>query len=145
MTSIGTRRQLSVTMLGAALALVVWLPLLTTYVAAPYAWTTLWWIHLDVAELIALGGAGLLAWRRHPAATVFAAAAATLLVADAVTDVALATVDAVGPTELVRALAMALLAELPLALLCLDLARQSARCYPEPRTLLAARGVSRLG
>lgn len=109
------RRLQGLVLLGAGLALLPWLGCLAGTLPAGEAAA---WVALDALEAAALLTAGsrlLRADDRHRAA---AAAAALLLVADACIDVA--TSDA-GP-ELVRALAMAVAAELPLAALCATLA-----------------------
>ncbi|MBW3086895.1 hypothetical protein KEM60_03124 [Austwickia sp. TVS 96-490-7B] len=133
MTTIATRQQLSVVMLGSAALLLVWIPMLGVVLPAG-ADNDRWWQCWDLLELLALGVGGVLALRRSSSAVFFAVAAATLLLIDACVDVGTAWVDG---SQLWRAVAMAAVAELPLTVLCVDLARQSAARYPAGRALLA--------
>jgi hypothetical protein len=109
------------------LALLPWLVVLaaglpTTAVASN--WRTVW-IGLDAAEAVALITTGLLAVRGHRLHPLTATAAATLLVVDAWFD----TVTAAPGADQVSAAAMALGAELPLAVVCAALA---ARGHARP-------------
>ncbi|MFF7844968.1 hypothetical protein ACFZC6_40415 [Streptomyces ossamyceticus] len=109
------------------LALLPWLVVLaaelpTTAVASN--WRTVW-IGLDAAEAVALITTGLLAVRGHRLHPLTATAAATLLVVDAWFD----TVTAAPGADQVSAAAMALGAELPLAVVCAVLA---ARGHARP-------------
>ena len=76
------------------------------------------WIGLDAAEAVALIATGLLTVRGHRLHPLTATAAATLLVVDAWFD----TMTAAPGADQVAAAAMALGAELPLAVLCVVLA-----------------------
>lgn len=87
---------------------------------------TLAWVGLDAMEAVALVGAGVLALRRHPLLSPAAALTAALLVADAWFD----TTTSSG-ADLVVALVLAAVAELPLAALCAVLAVRSARGGPD--------------
>jgi hypothetical protein len=109
------------------LALLPWLVVLaaglpTTAVASN--WRTVW-IGLDAAEAVALITTGVLAVRGHRLHPLTATAAATLLVVDAWFD----TVTAAPGADQVSAAAMALGAELPLAVVCAVLA---ARGHARP-------------
>ncbi|WP_329564039.1 hypothetical protein [Kitasatospora sp. NBC_01266] len=107
---------------GAGLALLPWIVVLalTLHHAAG-------WVVLDVAEAAALLGAARLLRTGHRLHRPVAALAAVLLLADAGWDVGTAG----ARSALLVALAMAVLAELPLAALCAGLAlRGSAPCRP---------------
>jgi hypothetical protein len=97
---------------AAAVALLPWLVLLVA------CGEDIGWIVLDALEFTALLTADRLLRHGHRAAGPAAAVAALLLTADALVDVRTAAPGA----ELSTALAMALLAELPLAVACLMLA-----------------------
>jgi uncharacterized membrane protein len=84
------------------------------------------WSGFDVALALLLLAVAVTAWRRSPWLEGAATAAATLLFVDAWFDVLTASTQ----TELVLALVEAVLVELPLALLCLVLARDSQRHLP---------------
>ena len=99
----------------AALALLPWLAVLV-------ACGETWWAVLDTLEFTTLAATHALLGRRHPAARWTAAAAAALLCADALADVA---TSAPG-VALASALAMALCVELPLTAACVTLARTGA-------------------
>ncbi|MFD4789708.1 hypothetical protein ACFWN1_22135 [Streptomyces sp. NPDC058459] len=114
-------------LVGAGLALLPWLGYLAGTLPPAEAAA---WVALDALEAAALLTAGSRLLRdgtRHRAP---AAAAALLLLADACGDLA---ISAPGP-ELARAVAMAVVAELPLAALCTALAAR-----PGPRTRRGAR------
>jgi len=81
------------------------------------------WAGFDVILALLLLAVAVAAWRRSAWLEGAAAAAATLLFIDAWFDVLTSSTQ----TELVLALAEAVLAELPLALLCLLLARNAER------------------
>ena len=102
---------------AAALALLPWLVVLIA------CGEDTAWIVLDALEFTFLLAADRLLRRGHRAAGPAAAVAALLLTADALADVR----TAAPGTELSVALAMALLAELPLAVACLTLARVAPR------------------
>lgn len=109
------RRRQGRVLLGAGLVLLPWLGYLagTLPPAEAAAWVT-----LDALEATALLTAGSRLLTGDPRHRAPAAAAATLLLADACIDLATAAPGA----ELMTAVAMAALAELPLAALCVALA-----------------------
>jgi hypothetical protein len=84
------------------------------------------WSGFDVGLALLLLAVAVTAWRRSPWLEGAATAAATLLFVDAWFDVLTAS----SRTELVLALIEAVFVELPLALLCLVLARDSQRHLP---------------
>ena len=86
------------------------------------------WTGFDVALAVVLVSVALAAWRRSPWLEGAATAAATLLFVDAWFDVLTSSTTA----ELVVALIEALLVELPLAALCLLLARDTERRFLRP-------------
>jgi hypothetical protein len=118
-------RRLGYALVGCGLALLPWLLVLATGLpgtaTAPhwsYAWTG-----LDALEAVGLITTGLPAVRGgHPRAPV-AAATATLLVVDAWFD----TMTAATYRDLMSALAMAVCAELPLAVLCMVMSVRATR------------------
>jgi len=81
------------------------------------------WAGFDVLLALLLLAVALTAWRRSPWLESAASAAAVLLFVDAWFDVLTAS----GRTELSIAIVEAILVELPLALLCLLLARDGER------------------
>ena len=83
------------------------------------------WGGFDVMLAVMMLAVALAAWRRSPWLEAAAAAAATLLVVDAWFDVLTASTQ----SELVLALVEAVLVELPLALLCVWLARGAERFW----------------
>ncbi|MDF3144864.1 MULTISPECIES: hypothetical protein [unclassified Streptomyces] len=102
------------------LALLPWLVVLAGSLpgtAVASNWRTVW-IGLDAAEALGLIATGLLAVRGHRLHALTATAAATLLVVDAWFD----TMTAAPGVDQVSAAAMALGAELPLAVMCVVLA-----------------------
>ncbi|WP_020119310.1 hypothetical protein [Streptomyces canus] len=107
-------------LVGCGLVLLPWLfvptaALPATAVAAN--WRTVW-IGLDSSEAVGLIATGLLARRRHHLHPLTAVATATLLVVDAWFD----TLMAAPGADRVSAVAMALGAELPPAVMCVVLA-----------------------
>ncbi|MFF0478949.1 hypothetical protein [Streptomyces sp. NPDC004284] len=112
-------------LVGAGLALLPWLGYLagTLPPAEAAAWVTL--DALEAAALLTAGSRLLRGDARHRAP---AAAAAVLLLADACVDLATA---AAGP-DLAVAVAMAVLAEIPLAVLCAVTAARPSRTRPRP-------------
>lgn len=116
-------RGLGVALVCCGVAVLPWLLVLagslpgTTRVSH---WDTVW-IGLDVLEALGLVTTGCLVLRRDPRRCLPAAATAALLVVDVWVDV---TTSASG-TELVTAVAMAAVVELPLAALCTVLAVRS--------------------
>lgn len=84
------------------------------------------WGGFDVILALVLLAVAVTAWRRSPWLEAAAAAAATLLFVDAWFDVLTSSTQ----TEFTVALVEALLVELPLAVLCLLLARNAERHLP---------------
>ncbi|MFJ6347907.1 hypothetical protein ACIQKB_00320 [Streptomyces sp. NPDC092046] len=110
-----SRRRQGRVLLGAGLVLLPWLGYLAGTLPPVEAAA---WVTLDALEAAALLTAGSRLLTGDPRHRAPAAAAAALLLADACVDLATA---APGP-ELITAVAMAALAELPLAALCVTLA-----------------------
>lgn len=122
------RRWPGYVLVACGVALVPWLVVLavglpTTTTASHWA---LAWVGLDSMEALGLIATGVLTLRRDPRRSVVAAATAMLLVVDAWFDV---TTAAAG-SDFGSALAMALGAELPLALICATLALRPPRTHP---------------
>ncbi|MEU6481700.1 hypothetical protein ABZ858_33445 [Streptomyces sp. NPDC047017] len=112
----GRRLRVEYALIGCGLALLPWLAVLAGVLPGA-AGATRWrgaWIGLDVLEALGLIATGLPVLRRHRLHALAATATATLLVTDAWFDTMTA---APGPDRL-AALAMALCAELPLAVVC---------------------------
>lgn len=110
---------------AAAAVLVPWIVVLAVRLPADHAashWDVTW-AGFDVVLSLVLLGVALAAWRRSPWLEGAAAAAATLLFVDAWFDVTTSATTA----ELVMAVVEALLVELPLAALCIHLARHAER------------------
>ena len=108
-----------------ALLLVPWVVLLvfalpSTHQAAHW---DIAWAGFDVGLALVLSGVALAAWRRSPWLEGAATAAATLLFVDAWFDVLTSSTR----PELIVALVEAVFVELPLAVLCLLLARNAER------------------
>jgi predicted branched-subunit amino acid permease len=109
----------------AALVLVPWIIILATRLPATHAaphWN-LTWAGFDVALTLLLIAVAAAAWRHSPWLEGAATAAGALLLVDAWFDV---TTSSSG-TELGVSLTEALLVELPIAILCLLLARDAER------------------
>ncbi|MFI2619562.1 hypothetical protein [Streptomyces sp. NPDC018584] len=113
-----TPRWTAPVLTGAGLALLPWIG----YLAAtlPPAQAVAWGL-LDSLEAYCLVTAGVRLARGHGGHRIPAAGAALLLLADAVADL----LTSAPGTPLAQALAMAVLAELPLAALCTVLTRRS--------------------
>jgi hypothetical protein len=94
------------------------------------------WGGFDVGLGISLGLTALLLLRRSPFAGVAAAASGTLLVCDAWFDI----VTSRGTDELLQAVALALVAELPLAAVCFWIARNIERVLADARPHLERLG-----
>lgn len=112
-------------LLGAGLVLLPWLGYLAGTLPPAEAAA---WVALDALEAAALLTAGSRLLRGDARHRAPAAAAAVLLLADACVDLA----TAAPGTELAVALAMAALAELPLAVLCAVVAARPPRARPGP-------------
>jgi hypothetical protein len=97
------------------------------------------WAGYDVGLLIGLVWTAFCALRRSRRLTIAAAATGALLVADAWFDV----ITSPGGWDLAEAVAMSLLAELPLATLCFWLAFHSQEVIERRLKLLAGRGRQR--
>ncbi|WP_254389967.1 hypothetical protein [Streptomyces sp. AC550_RSS872] len=114
-------------LVACGLSLLPWLVVLADSLPAAAVasnWRTVW-IGLDAAEAVALIATGLLAVRGHRLHSLTATAAATLLVVDAWFD----TMTAAPGADQLSAVAMAVGAELPLAVVCVVLA---ARGHASP-------------
>jgi hypothetical protein len=109
----------------AAVLLVPWVVLVIVALPSAHraAHWDIAWAGFDIGLAVLLVAGAVAAWRRSPWLEGAATATATLLVVDAWFDVLTASTR----TELVVALAEAALVELPLAVLCLLLARDTER------------------
>jgi hypothetical protein len=118
----------------AAIALVPWIVLLVSVLPSrdEAAHWDIAWGGFDVAIALLLLAVALAAWQRSPWLEGAATATATLLFVDAWFDVLTSSTRA----ELVVALLMAALVELPLAVLCLLLARDAERRLLAPAVRL---------
>jgi hypothetical protein len=94
------------------------------------------WAGFDVGLAVLLAGTGIALIRRSPLAQLLAAMAATLLLADAWFD----TMTARGASGLTVAVVEALLCELPLALVCLWIARSIEPMRADARPFLKRAG-----
>ncbi|MFF3596295.1 hypothetical protein [Kitasatospora indigofera] len=118
----------------AALVLLPWLAVLAVCGET-------WWVVLDTLEFSALSATHALLGRRTPAARWTARTAALLLSADALADIG----TAAPGIALASALAMALCVELPLAAVCVGLARGTARAArPSPQASTSHQSPVRL-
>jgi len=109
----------------AALLLVPWVILLVVALPSAHraAHWDIAWAGFDVGLALLLLTVAVVAWRRSPWLEGAATATATLLVVDAWFDILTASTG----TELVVAVTEAAFVELPLAVLCLRLARDTER------------------
>ena len=109
----------------AAVALVPWVVVLVQALPSAHraAHWDVAWAGFDVGLAAALVAVAVAAWRRSAWLEGAATATAALLVADAWFDVSTAS----GPTELIVALVEAILVELPLAGVCVLIARAAKR------------------
>lgn len=114
----------------AGLAMIPWVFYLsaTLPAGAPMAHWSLAWVGLDSCEALALFASGGFLLRRDNRCVLTAVSTAVLLLTDAWFDV---TSAAPGP-DLTTAIAMAILAEVPIALICVVLATRVLRT-PFPR------------
>lgn len=85
------------------------------------------WEGFDVGLVASLAASAYFAWRRNPYVTAATSVAATFLVIDAWFD----SVTSKGGWAQIQALSLAVLVELPLAALCLYLARRSQHVNAE--------------
>jgi hypothetical protein len=109
----------------AGMVLVPWVVFLTRFLPSTHLalhWDIAW-AGFDVALAVVLFAVAAAAWRRSPWLEGAAAAAATLLVVDAWFDVLTSS----SQLELAVAIGEAVLVELPLAVLCILLARDAER------------------
>jgi len=113
-----------------ALVLVPWVALLVVVLPSAHraAHWDVAWAGFDVALALLLLAVAAAAWRRSPWFEGAATAAATLLFVDAWFDVLTSSTQA----ELVVALVEAAFVEVPLAIICLLLARDAERRLPRP-------------
>jgi len=114
----------------AAIVLVPWVIVLVRMLPSHHRasnWDVAWG-GFDVALAFLMLGVALAAWRRSPWLQSAATAAATLLFTDAWFDVLTSS----GGSDRLVAIAEAVLVELPLALVCVLLARDTERRLVEP-------------
>ncbi|HEU5417909.1 MAG TPA: hypothetical protein VFV41_09480 [Streptosporangiaceae bacterium] len=124
------RRWLARAIAGAGVGLIPWMIVLAVSLPAS-ARAAHWaaaWVGLDALEALGLITTGLLLIRRDSRYCLTAAATAVLLLADAWLDLATATP---GSAQLAAA-ALALFAELPMAVICAALAISGLRPGPRP-------------
>ncbi|MET7698939.1 hypothetical protein [Streptomyces sp. NPDC005485] len=123
--TIDRRRWPGMALIGFGLALLPWLLVLAaalpTAPSVPH-WSAAW-VGLDALEALGLTATGALLLRRDPRHPLTAAATAALLIVDAWFDI----VTSARGAELAAAIAMAAVAELPMAALCVVLATASCR------------------
>jgi hypothetical protein len=117
------RRWPAYVLLAGGILLLPWLVLLALTLPS----MTVAWVGLDAMEAAALIVTGLLWLRCHPLRTAAAAMTATLLLVDAWFD----TTTSTG-SDLVVAVVLAVVAELPLAALCAVLALRASRTATTP-------------
>jgi hypothetical protein len=119
------RRWIVPLFVTAAIVLVPWTLILAYNLPARHTsqhWDVAW-VGFDIALALALAATGVAIYKRSPWAQSTAAVAATLLICDAWFDNILAN----GTGERLEALAEAAFLELPLAILCVWLARDAER------------------
>jgi hypothetical protein len=93
------------------------------------------WVGFDIGLIVVLGMTAYLAWRGRPKVALAATAAATMLVVDAWFDV----LTSPRTSDLVVSAILALVAELPLAVLCLWVAWHAERVVLARMRTLARR------
>ena len=119
------RRRFVLLLSVVSIGFIPWIVLLAVTLPHRYVaghWT-LTWVGFDVVLLAGLAATAWLAWARRQAVVVAAFTTATLLICDAWFDV----LTARTAHELEVAITMAVLAEGPLALVCIWVARNSER------------------
>jgi hypothetical protein len=112
---------------GVVLFLLPWTVWLTVTLPAKHVaehWDAAW-VGFDVAEVVALSFTAYGLWRRAPWVEVAASAAGTMLIADAWFDILLSG----GDEKVWVAVAEAVVAEVPLAILCFWIAIDAARFW----------------
>jgi hypothetical protein len=124
---------------AAALALVPWVVVLVRALPSDHraAHWDVAWAGFDGALALLLSAVAVAAWRRSPWLEGAATACATLLLVDAWFDILTSSTGA----ELFTASIEAALVELPLALICLLLARDTDRRYLQPLLRKSSDGV----
>jgi hypothetical protein len=128
---------------AAALVLVPWVVVLVEALPSAHraAHWDVAWAGFDVALALLLLAVALAAWRRSPWLEGAATASATLLVVDAWFDILTSSTTA----ELTAAGIEAALVELPLAVVCVLLARDTERRYLRPLLDASGRADSHAG
>jgi hypothetical protein len=94
------------------------------------------WAGFDIALAVSLGATAVTILRRSPWTAITATVTATLLICDAWFD----TMTANGGHEMTRALLEAVFGEIPLAILCLWVARNVERVLADARPFLVRAG-----
>jgi hypothetical protein len=119
--------RMAVVFVGSAIVLVGWMFYLaaTLHPTAQVSNGQSVWIGLDTMEALALAALGICVVRRDHRARTAATVAATLFGMDAWFDVMLSG----NGSDLVTAIVLAVVFELPLAVCCAGIARQAARWY----------------
>ncbi len=108
------RRWLLRSLVGACLALMIWIPVLAAELPMQYRaghWKSAW-VGFDVALLCSLGATAWALWRRRQIVVLFAMVSGTLIGADAWFDVLTSSTSA----DLARSLGLALVLEFPMAI-----------------------------
>jgi hypothetical protein len=121
-----TRERLLVALALAAIIEIVWTIFLGWRLPLRYEahhWD-LAWVGLDVAEIIMILATAWAAWRRRALFIIFSSVLAALLLLDAWFDVTTA-----NPSNLKESVFLAVVFEIPIALLLLHYARRAARLF----------------
>jgi hypothetical protein len=127
-------------LLGCALVLLPWTARLLVTLPHHYEannWAIAWG-GFDIGLGVALAGTAIMVARRSPFAEVMATVTGTLLVCDAWFDV----LTSHGISDAAQAVALALLVELPIAVLCFWMARNLADAVEVSRPFLQAAGFT---
>ena len=125
---------------GCAVVLIPWTAVLFATLPRDYVanhWEIAWG-GFDLGLGLALASTAVLVARRSPFAEVTAAVTGTLLVCDAWFDV----LTSRGASDIVQAAVLALVVELPLAVLCFWMARNLAHAVEVARPFLQAAGFT---